>query len=212
MTGKKDGQNQQLITWLRNPCEQTSPPVLEFLVKKLLVCLVLFFRQCLNCPTVYLNQMVSGWTAEVLNLQTLNVSNKSADMSFRKRFNQFILATWFRAVKLLLSVSKWHACIEKSSQTHQAYIWQACIKIWCSLDVKCICQVHSLLPLLQVYTRYGKCYTFNGNKTTAKRARQGGMGNGLEMMLDIEQDEYLPIWRETSEHACLISSAIIVCI
>ncbi|XP_012691404.2 acid-sensing ion channel 4-A-like [Clupea harengus] len=50
-----------------------------------------------------------------------------------------------------------------------------------------------------VYTRYGKCYTFNGNRTLPKRARQGGMGNGLEMMLDIEQDEYLPIWRETNE-------------
>ncbi|KAF5888377.1 acid-sensing ion channel 4-like isoform X2, partial [Clarias magur] len=25
------------------------------------------------------------------------------------------------------------------------------------------------------------------------------MGNGLEIMLDIEQDEYLPIWRETNE-------------
>lgn len=52
---------------------------------------------------------------------------------------------------------------------------------------------------LQVYTRYGKCYTFNGNKTSPKRTRQGGMGNGLELMLDIQQDEYLPIWRETSE-------------
>ncbi|XP_051997114.1 acid-sensing ion channel 4-B-like [Xyrauchen texanus] len=50
-----------------------------------------------------------------------------------------------------------------------------------------------------VYTRYGKCYTFNGNKTSPKRVRQGGTGNGLELMLDIEQDEYLPIWRETNE-------------
>lgn len=30
------------------------------------------------------------------------------------------------------------------------------------------------------------------------------MGNGLEIMLDIQQDEYLPIWRETSKlHNCL---------
>ncbi|XP_075685245.1 acid-sensing ion channel 4 isoform X2 [Rhinoderma darwinii] len=29
--------------------------------------------------------------------------------------------------------------------------------------------------------------------------RQGGMGNGLEIMLDIQQEEYLPIWRETNE-------------
>ncbi|TRZ00402.1 hypothetical protein DNTS_031939, partial [Danionella cerebrum] len=50
-----------------------------------------------------------------------------------------------------------------------------------------------------VYTRYGRCYTFNGNQTSPKRVRQGGTGNGLELMLDIEQDEYLPIWRETNE-------------
>ncbi|XP_076015274.1 acid-sensing ion channel 4-A [Genypterus blacodes] len=50
-----------------------------------------------------------------------------------------------------------------------------------------------------VYTRYGKCYTFNGNRTTSRKSRQGGMGNGLEIMLDIQQDEYLPIWRETNE-------------
>lgn len=53
--------------------------------------------------------------------------------------------------------------------------------------------------LFQVYTRYGKCYTFNGNKTTSRKSKQGGMGNGLEIMLDIQQDEYLPIWRETSK-------------
>lgn len=53
--------------------------------------------------------------------------------------------------------------------------------------------------LSQVYTRYGKCYTFNGNKTTSRKSKQGGMGNGLEIMLDIQQDEYLPIWRETSK-------------
>ncbi|KPP78933.1 acid-sensing ion channel 3-like, partial [Scleropages formosus] len=53
----------------------------------------------------------------------------------------------------------------------------------------------------QVYTRYGKCYTFNsgldGNPllTTLK----GGTGNGLEIMLDIQQDEYLPVWGETDE-------------
>jgi len=28
------------------------------------------------------------------------------------------------------------------------------------------------------------------------------MGNGLEIMLDIQQDEYLPIWKETSELLC----------
>ncbi|XP_059583568.1 acid-sensing ion channel 4 isoform X1 [Alligator mississippiensis] len=50
-----------------------------------------------------------------------------------------------------------------------------------------------------VYTRYGKCYTFNGDRRNPRVARQGGMGNGLEIMLDIQQEEYLPIWRETNE-------------
>ncbi|XP_078539625.1 acid-sensing ion channel 4 [Lissotriton helveticus] len=50
-----------------------------------------------------------------------------------------------------------------------------------------------------VYTRYGKCYTFNADKRQPKMTRQGGMGNGLEIMLDIQQEEYLPIWRETNE-------------
>lgn len=30
---------------------------------------------------------------------------------------------------------------------------------------------------------------------------KGGMGNGLELMLDIQQDEYLPVWGETGELA-----------
>ncbi|XP_063789937.1 acid-sensing ion channel 4 isoform X3 [Pseudophryne corroboree] len=53
--------------------------------------------------------------------------------------------------------------------------------------------------LHQVYTRYGKCYTFNADKNNPKVTRQSGMGNGLEIMLDIQQEEYLPIWRETNE-------------
>uniref|UniRef100_A0A8U7NJP0 Uncharacterized protein n=1 Tax=Corvus moneduloides TaxID=1196302 RepID=A0A8U7NJP0_CORMO len=53
----------------------------------------------------------------------------------------------------------------------------------------------------QVFTKYGKCYMFNSGEegrpllTTVK----GGTGNGLEIMLDIQQDEYLPIWGETEE-------------
>lgn len=53
----------------------------------------------------------------------------------------------------------------------------------------------------QVFTKYGKCYMFNSGEdgkpllTTVK----GGTGNGLEIMLDIQQDEYLPIWGETGE-------------
>uniref|UniRef100_A0A8C6WEU6 Acid-sensing ion channel 1 n=1 Tax=Neogobius melanostomus TaxID=47308 RepID=A0A8C6WEU6_9GOBI len=35
----------------------------------------------------------------------------------------------------------------------------------------------------EIFTRYGN----------------GGMGNGLELMLDIQQDEYLPVWGETDE-------------
>lgn len=30
---------------------------------------------------------------------------------------------------------------------------------------------------------------------------KGGMGNGLELMLDIQQDEYLPVWGETGKLA-----------
>lgn len=64
-----------------------------------------------------------------------------------------------------------------------------------------------LFFLLQIYTRYGKCYTFNsgldGNPllTTLK----GGTGNGLEIMLDIQQDEYLPVWGETGQRSLSIS-------
>nr|XP_034984949.1 acid-sensing ion channel 3 [Zootoca vivipara] len=52
-----------------------------------------------------------------------------------------------------------------------------------------------------IFTRLGKCYTFNSGApghellTTAK----GGTGNGLELMLNIQQDEYLPVWGETDE-------------
>jgi hypothetical protein len=29
---------------------------------------------------------------------------------------------------------------------------------------------------------------------------KGGTGNGLEIMLDIQQDEYLPVWGETGTY------------
>lgn len=35
------------------------------------------------------------------------------------------------------------------------------------------------------------------------------MGNGLEIMLDIQQDEYLPIWRETSKPENYLSIVIL---
>ncbi|XP_028908842.1 acid-sensing ion channel 4 [Ornithorhynchus anatinus] len=50
-----------------------------------------------------------------------------------------------------------------------------------------------------VYTRYGKCYTFNAGPHRLRPGRAGGMGSGLEIMLDVQQEEYLPIWRETNE-------------
>uniref|UniRef100_A0A803JRH0 Uncharacterized protein n=1 Tax=Xenopus tropicalis TaxID=8364 RepID=A0A803JRH0_XENTR len=53
----------------------------------------------------------------------------------------------------------------------------------------------------KVFTRYGKCYTFNsGNEGhPLLYTQQGGTGNGLELMIDIQQDEYLPMFRETDE-------------
>ncbi|XP_029102722.1 acid-sensing ion channel 2-like isoform X2 [Scleropages formosus] len=62
------------------------------------------------------------------------------------------------------------------------------------------CTIHDFKT---VFTRYGKCYVFNAEeegkplRTTVK----GGTGNGLEIMLDIQQDEYLPVWGETEDTA-----------
>ncbi|XP_066471281.1 acid-sensing ion channel 1 isoform X2 [Tiliqua scincoides] len=52
-----------------------------------------------------------------------------------------------------------------------------------------------------VFTRYGKCYTFNSGESgkPPRITMKGGTGNGLEIMLDIQQDEYLPVWGETDE-------------
>ncbi|XP_007432668.1 acid-sensing ion channel 1 [Python bivittatus] len=52
-----------------------------------------------------------------------------------------------------------------------------------------------------VFTRYGKCYTFNSGQSDRPPllTMKGGTGNGLEIMLDIQQDEYLPVWGETDE-------------
>uniref|UniRef100_A0A8C2HQ17 Acid-sensing (proton-gated) ion channel 2 n=1 Tax=Cyprinus carpio TaxID=7962 RepID=A0A8C2HQ17_CYPCA len=56
---------------------------------------------------------------------------------------------------------------------------------------------------VQVFTRYGKCYMFNAAEEgkTLRTTMKGGTGNGLEIMLDIQQDEYLPVWGETEETA-----------
>ncbi|KAK1878274.1 Acid-sensing ion channel 2, partial [Dissostichus eleginoides] len=50
-----------------------------------------------------------------------------------------------------------------------------------------------------VFTRYGKCYMFNAEEEgkTLRTTMKGGTGNGLEIMLDIQQDEYLPVWGDT---------------
>uniref|UniRef100_A0A8C9VN03 Acid-sensing ion channel 1 n=1 Tax=Scleropages formosus TaxID=113540 RepID=A0A8C9VN03_SCLFO len=52
-----------------------------------------------------------------------------------------------------------------------------------------------------IFTRYGKCYTFNSGQDGRPLliTTKGGTGNGLEIMLDIQQDEYLPVWGETDE-------------
>ncbi|XP_074791757.1 acid-sensing ion channel 1 isoform X1 [Natator depressus] len=52
-----------------------------------------------------------------------------------------------------------------------------------------------------VFTRYGKCYTFNSGQDGKPRriTMKGGTGNGLEIMLDIQQDEYLPVWGDSDE-------------
>lgn len=61
----------------------------------------------------------------------------------------------------------------------------------------------ALCPIPQVFTRYGKCYTFNAGQDGKPRliTMKGGTGNGLEIMLDIQQDEYLPVWGETGNPA-----------
>ncbi|XP_037535761.1 acid-sensing ion channel 1B [Nematolebias whitei] len=60
----------------------------------------------------------------------------------------------------------------------------------------------------EIFTRYGKCYTFNSGQDgqPLRVTTKGGMGNGLELMLDIQQDEYLPVWGETGEFTLYIKS------
>lgn len=66
-------------------------------------------------------------------------------------------------------------------------------------SIICFTDTTCPLPLLQVFTRYGKCYMFNAAEEgkTLRTTVKGGTGNGLEVMLDIQQDEYLPVWGET---------------
>ncbi|XP_055990787.1 acid-sensing ion channel 3 [Sorex fumeus] len=52
-----------------------------------------------------------------------------------------------------------------------------------------------------IFTRMGQCYTFNSGTNGAEllTTPQSGAGNGLEVMLDVQQDEYLPVWKDTEE-------------
>uniref|UniRef100_A0A8C8VLU3 Acid sensing ion channel subunit 1 n=1 Tax=Pelusios castaneus TaxID=367368 RepID=A0A8C8VLU3_9SAUR len=52
-----------------------------------------------------------------------------------------------------------------------------------------------------IFTRLGKCYTFNSGApgTELLTTVKGGAGNGLELMLNIQQEEYLPVWGDTDE-------------
>ncbi|XP_053805044.1 acid-sensing ion channel 3 isoform X1 [Vidua chalybeata] len=52
-----------------------------------------------------------------------------------------------------------------------------------------------------IFTRLGKCYTFNpgGPGREVLTTLQGGSGNGLELMLNVQQEEYLPVWGDTDE-------------
>ncbi|CAK8682609.1 unnamed protein product [Clavelina lepadiformis] len=53
---------------------------------------------------------------------------------------------------------------------------------------------------IPIFTRYGKCYTFNSGKNgPALPTLKGGIDNGLEVLLDTQQDEYMPVWAETDE-------------
>lgn len=98
-----------------------------------------------------------------------------------------------------------HAHIRKESNTDPQ--WKSIVKKLFS-----VLQLWNLSSCVsQVFTRYGKCYTFNAGDDGRPPliTTKGGMGNGLELMLDIQQDEYLPIWGETGEwgHHSLQSSA-----
>ncbi|XP_052578123.1 acid-sensing ion channel 3 isoform X2 [Peromyscus californicus insignis] len=52
-----------------------------------------------------------------------------------------------------------------------------------------------------IFTRMGQCYTFNSGLHGAEllTTPKGGAGNGLEIMLDVQQEEYLPIWKDMEE-------------
>lgn len=67
------------------------------------------------------------------------------------------------------------------------------------VNLRCRSLLVSISVSSQVFTRYGKCYMFNAEEEgkTLRTTMKGGTGNGLEIMLDIQQDEYLPVWGDT---------------
>ena len=52
--------------------------------------------------------------------------------------------------------------------------------------------------LVTTYTEYGKCYTFNKPRdfSQLKMTLKGGIDNGLELVLNLMQDDYMPVIRE----------------
>lgn len=72
-------------------------------------------------------------------------------------------------------------------------------RVW-SVPDPCACLRGGLPPCLhpQIFTRMGQCYTFNSGAHGAEllTTPKGGAGNGLEIMLDVQQEEYLPVWKD----------------
>ena len=51
------------------------------------------------------------------------------------------------------------------------------------------------------FTEFGKCFTFNQppDASQIKDTQQGGLDNGLELVLNVVQDDHLPIVREVED-------------
>ena len=52
-----------------------------------------------------------------------------------------------------------------------------------------------------VFTRYGKCLTFNNpdQRDRIKQTLKGGVDNGMELILDLQQHEFMPVWSNNDE-------------
>ncbi|CAG5086450.1 Oidioi.mRNA.OKI2018_I69.PAR.g11213.t1.cds [Oikopleura dioica] len=52
-----------------------------------------------------------------------------------------------------------------------------------------------------IFTRHGKCLTFNNPADPSKilKTLKGGIDNGLEVLLNLEQEEYIPVWSDNDE-------------